>query len=338
MKSNDFLKKSFLLIAMLLLCNALVAQDKITFTWQSSHYCHGLILMSGEFEIRATNGEQFTIDWGDGSPVQTITGLGNTNICIGHNYEYSYGSGYDSCNVTIEATNTDCRFTYLDCHTHLADDAPSFQITRLTLEGCSDLTYLCCFNNSLQLSDLYAAHLIINEQGGKLFGTQYMQSSQPFAGGETIDFSVQRIFGGVETFFDVRKKAEPFYVQAIINVDYSINNGIITFITDGGYIVTMTNGAIIPHPSYPASVMVGIDLTSLGILDHPLPKIEIYPNPTSNIVYVQTESTTIPELKLYSLAGKLLQQIRSTEIDLSAYPAGIYLLSVDRKTVKIVKK
>ena len=59
------------LILMLLLCNTLVAQDRITFTWQSSH---GYFL-PGLITIRATNGESFTIDWGDSTSIETKTGL-----------------------------------------------------------------------------------------------------------------------------------------------------------------------------------------------------------------------------------------------------------------------
>ena len=44
------------------------------------------------------------------------------------------------------------------------------------------------------------------------------------------------------------------------------------------------------------------------------------------------------EYKLYSLDGILLQQISGMEIDLSHYSAGVYLLSIDGQTTKIIKK
>jgi hypothetical protein len=102
----------------------------------------------------------------------------------------------------------------------------------------------------------------------------------------------------------------------------------------------MTNGAIIPHPNYPVKVVAGMDRTDSGIniLENSLPNIKIYPNPASNIVYIQTENENIPELKLYSLDGKLLQQLLNTEIDLSNYAEGVYLLSIDGQTVKIMKQ
>ena len=128
------------------------------------------------------------------------------------------------------------------------------------------------------------------------------------------------------------------FEYAIFNVDYTINDGIITFINDGVYSVTMTNGAIISHPNYPAEVIAGVDVFSLNILENSSPNIKIYPNPTDNLIYIKTDTGIIPELKLYSLDGRLLQQIRNTEINLSGYTAGIYLLSINGTMVKVIKK
>ena len=294
MNLNNNFKNSIILILMLLSFNALVAQDKITFSWKSSHgdgWPSG-----GDLVIRATDGEEFTIDWGDSTAIETKTGLGNTNIPLRHEY---YNWYYGNVTVTIAALNTNCKFTYFDCHTFFEDDVTGFQLTSLALEGCSDLEYLYCDYNSLQLSDLYAAQLVLKEQSGRLFGTQYLPY-QPLTGGMTVDFSEQRIIGGVETFFQVSVGWTP----ALFNIDYTIDNGIITFINEGKYYVTMTNGAILPHPNYPVSVVAGYDLIGVNVLENPLPHIKIYPNPTSNILYIQTESETIPELKFYSLEDR----------------------------------
>jgi len=330
MNSKIILRNSIMLIVMLLLFNTLVAQDKITFTWQGSH---GGYYLPGHLVIRVTNGEEFTIDWGDDTPIETKTGLGSTDIYLSHEYYDFYGGG--EYTVTIVASSTDCMFTYFDCSTYVTDDVLGFQISSLTLDGCPDLTYLYSKGNSLHLSDLYAAHLVINEQSGKLFGVQYLPY-QPLTGSTTVDFFEQRVFGGVETVFRVWKK---YGEEAIIDVDYTIDKGIITFINDENYYVEMTNDAIISHPNYPAVVIAGIDLTApVNIRENSLPNIKIYPNPTSGSVYIKTESETIPKLKLYSLHGRLLQQISNTEIDMSNYPTGVYLLSIDGKTVKVIKQ
>ena len=331
MNSNKFSKKSIIFAVILLLCNALVAQDTIKFTWQNSHgYAD---YFGGSVVIRATDGEQFTINWGD--TIETKTGLGDTDIHLWYEYaQTDVGVDFEGeRTVTIATSNDDCKFTYFDCETDATDDVVTFRITNLTLSGCSDLAYLNCLHNGLQLSDLYAMHLIINEQSGKLFGTQYLPY-QPLTGGMTLDFSEQKEFGGVETFFMVHKDRE----LAIVDVDYSIDGGVITLINDGEYRVSMTNGAIISHPNYPTEVIAGYDITRINIPEHSLANIKIYPNPTSDFVHIQTENGIIPELKLYSLDGRLLQQIHNTEINLSNYAAGVYLLSVDGRAMKIVKK
>ena len=64
----------------------------------------------------------------------------------------------------------------------------------------------------------------------------------------------------------------------------------------------------------------------------------LYPNPTSDIVYIKTESDSIPEIKLFSVDDRLLQQVRSVEIDMSKYDSGIYFMQIEREVVKIVKK
>ncbi|MDR1679167.1 MAG: T9SS type A sorting domain-containing protein [Prevotellaceae bacterium] len=62
--------------------------------------------------------------------------------------------------------------------------------------------------------------------------------------------------------------------------------------------------------------------------------ITIYPNPTSGIV-------NLPEamaVKVFSLQGALLQQTVGTQVDLSAYPQGVYLLQVGGQMMKVVKE
>ena len=331
MNTNKFLKNSMMLFTMLLLSHAVIAQDRIIFTWQGRDG-GSVPFMFDNLIIRATDGEQFTIDWGDDTPIETKTGLGITDIDLIHNY---WNSGNESeFTVTIAASDTNCKFIYFDCHTCLADDVPCFQITGLALEWCADLAYLDCRYNALQLSDLYAAHLVISDQGGKLFGRQYLPY-QPLTGGMSVDFSEQNMIGGVKTFFSVRKNG---WGNAILNVDYSIDNGVITFINDGEYKVIMTNGAIIAHPDYPAEVVAGVDRFNINISEHFLPNIKIYPNPTNDIVFIQTDNGIIPEVKLYSIQGALLLHIKGNRIDISSLQNGFYIVNVDGVCRKIVKQ
>ncbi|GHT49202.1 hypothetical protein AGMMS49982_02140 [Bacteroidia bacterium] len=64
--------------------------------------------------------------------------------------------------------------------------------------------------------------------------------------------------------------------------------------------------------------------------------LKVYPNPTPDVVYITNGNGM--EVKVYNLSGELLQRTNDSRIDLSAYPSGIYLLQVDKQTMKVVKK
>ncbi|MDR1681775.1 MAG: T9SS type A sorting domain-containing protein [Candidatus Symbiothrix sp.] len=64
--------------------------------------------------------------------------------------------------------------------------------------------------------------------------------------------------------------------------------------------------------------------------------IRVYPNPTGGRLFIQT---TVPiSVSVYDAAGRLvLSTLTGSEIDLSAYPAGIYLLKMENRYVKLIK-
>ncbi|MDR0872705.1 MAG: family 43 glycosylhydrolase [Prevotellaceae bacterium] len=63
-------------------------------------------------------------------------------------------------------------------------------------------------------------------------------------------------------------------------------------------------------------------------------EITAYPNPTNGIVYLNTQA----EIRVYDLQGILLTTARGSQVDLSAYASGLYLLQVNDKWKKIVKE
>lgn len=68
-----------------------------------------------------------------------------------------------------------------------------------------------------------------------------------------------------------------------------------------------------------------------------LDDFKVYPNPTKGKLYFKTDKI-IPEVKLYSLAGRLLKSTRlQQEINLEGLPSGIYFLDVNNRKIKIVK-
>jgi len=62
--------------------------------------------------------------------------------------------------------------------------------------------------------------------------------------------------------------------------------------------------------------------------------IQIFPNPTSGIVYTSTAGN----IKVYNLQGVLLQETFGSQIDLSTYSQGLYLFQVNDAWAKVLKK
>ncbi|MFM2292617.1 MAG: hypothetical protein RIS29_2430 [Bacteroidota bacterium] len=79
----------------------------------------------------------------------------------------------------------------------------------------------------------------------------------------------------------------------------------------------------------------GISLSGLDETD--TNKLKIYPNPVIDKLYIANAQAEI-NLTLYSLQGAMLLQSHASEVDLSHYPSGVYLLEVNGQRLKIVKK
>lgn len=81
----------------------------------------------------------------------------------------------------------------------------------------------------------------------------------------------------------------------------------------------------------------------LGIEDenHPENIIKIFPNPSYDVLYIRG-LTTMKDLEIISVNGALLYRANitgDTSIDISEYPAGVYLIRMDRKLLgKIIKQ
>ena len=117
-------------------------------------------------------------------------------------------------------------------------------ISYLDFSNC-ELTYLDCSYNSLSLSNLYVASEMISEIENKIFDHQSLPWKKAITG-TPIDFSSEIEFAEIATVFDIIRDCDD--MPAIEGVDYTINEGKITFLKqnlcNSGFIVTMTNEAI----------------------------------------------------------------------------------------------
>jgi len=119
---------------------------------------------SRSFGIITTEGEQYTVDWGDGSAVETQTGNGTTGGFQGVFHTYSDTNLYT---VTITGVTEDCKLTHFRCKNQQVSsidlsDIPNLrqltcdsnQLSKLDLSKNPNLQYLYCSNNQLTHLDV----------------------------------------------------------------------------------------------------------------------------------------------------------------------------------------
>ena len=216
------------------------------------------------------------------------------------------------------------------------------QLGVLDISNNTALADLDCSDNRLHLSDLYNASEKIVHAFNKVLGTQRLLP-QEFIVGESIDFSAQRRFGGIETVFTIEKDSLP-------TSDYAINNGIITFKDTGIFTVIMTNSAIISDPSYPAEVIVDIHvLPDVGIAEVTKENFIIYPNPTIGELIVKIAGQArndMDKIEIYDVMGRNVGanlrvrpiDAETISIDISHLPSGIYVVKINTDKGIITKK
>lgn len=68
----------------------------------------------------------------------------------------------------------------------------------------------------------------------------------------------------------------------------------------------------------------------------------LYPNPVTDLLYIQTEQKITTPVEIYNLQGGLIQSVEAVSInsgiDVSALNSGVYLLRIEQQTYKFVKR
>jgi len=95
---------------------------------------------------------------------------------------------------------------------------------------------------------------MISNPDYKLLGRQVLSQQRVVMGG-SVDFSDQKEFGGIATFFRVERAGSLAPPD-----DYTIEDGIITFHRAGNYNVLMANAAIVSSILQPAFVVAPVNV------------------------------------------------------------------------------
>ncbi len=84
----------------------------------------------------------------------------------------------------------------------------------------------------------------------------------------------------------------------------------------------------------------GYTIRKTVMLNHGVKSFNVFPNPTSGIINIQSE-TTLDTVLIYNNAGQLItkQILRENtgEIDLSQQAAGMYLIKAQNQIIKLIK-
>ena len=86
------------------------------------------------------------------------------------------------------------------------------------------------------------------------------------------------------------------------------------------------------------------NLTIFGLEDHIDSNLVIYPNPSSDLIYIDSKIDVITRIEIYNLLGEKLRYATNNveQIDIADFQAGIYILKVHAEnsmtTKKIIKK
>lgn len=105
--------------------------------------------------------------------------------------------------------------------------------------------------------------------------------------------------------------------------NWTINGSVVS--TDNSYSFTVIEDTKL-IANFTASITSNEEIENLD------PKV--YPNPTTSFIYMETES----DIKVYTTKGILLQHTKANLVDLSDYPQDIYLVQIDNKWIKVIKK
>ena len=207
------------------------------------------------------------------------------------------------------------------------------QLSTLDVSNNTQLEVFDCRDNQLLLSDLYVASEQISIVNNKYLGTQQLPAQVTLT--DIALFSSQTEFDGVATVFDVKKDG----VTAPTS-DYIINNGLV-FLNTGNYTVTMTNGAILSAPYYPAKVIVDITVNSEnGIVEtYSYPSLRIYPNPATTHLYVKLAEPQTTDYSIYNIMGQVVKQgtLQGDDvINVTSLVRGTYFLKIVGATAKFV--
>jgi len=145
----------------------------------------------------------------------------------------------------------------------------------------------------------------------------YITGEQKFEITDLIGLAKDVCYGGSKACIIYQNIYQPFYESQIGAIlDYEIETG-----TGGASTLTVT------RPDGNQAIYRTVILSSREFVAN---NFKIYPNPTTDALFLHTENQTIKELTIYSVSGNKVMQpaVMDQHIDVSLLPTGLYFLEI----------
>lgn len=140
---------------------------------------------------------------------------------------------------------------------------------------------------------------------------------------DTVTLEVFNRWGGL---------VKNFHTNDVLNGDYRYTFHGDTLPQDSYYVSYVVNG------EQKAQIIMKINPTEVGEFENKAPDLLIYPNPSSEIIYLNLFNKKDEDYGIYNSSGRIVQsgKLKQNCIDISKLPLGSYFITLSNNTVKIV--
>ncbi|MDR0438503.1 MAG: leucine-rich repeat protein [Bacteroidales bacterium] len=208
-------------------------------------------------------------------------------------------------------------------------NAANNRLSKIQMTNSSNLFEVNASNNLLPLSNIHTIAKILNTYTGSQTIIGNFDNQQH----NTLSVNVGEEYDFASELLTVGSTAQRI-AGATYNVDYTMSGNNIIFLKNGNYILTLTHDSI----NYQHNVIIPFTATGeTNIKDIERFKIKVYPNPVTDILYIETNDFRTPHVRVYNLTGKLVLQAQTKELNMSNLPQGVYMVWIDGQILKVVK-
>lgn len=217
--------------------------------------------------------------------------------------------------LTILDVSANTELFYLDCSNN--------NLTNLDLSTNNVIQFLYCFSNNLTSLDVSNIDVLfrLNCSENTLTSLDVSNNSNLrwlyCHSNSLTSLNVKNGYNSYFQYFDARNNIDLNCIQ-VDNVNYSVNN----------------------WPNKDATASYSLDCSNLDITDIERANFRLYPNPTSNVIYIEFKNPSdIKKIIIYNSLGQLIIiEENQTKIDVSKFSKGVYFIEITSSKGKAIKK